>query len=83
MLNDGVCRATTDKQTHKHTNKHTYRVKTEETFFTLKFFLLFSFKKAVSNYLDNLRHYRTWFLHVLRHTQPRLQQGQDCHMTGI
>ena len=30
MLNDDVCRAPTDKQTHKHT----YRVKTEETFLT-------------------------------------------------
>ena len=54
MLNNGVCRATTDKQTHKQTStqthKHTYRVKTEETFLPWIFFLLlFSFKKAVSN----------------------------------
>ena len=40
MLNNGVCRATTDKQTHKHTKKtRTYRVKTEETFFYLEVFL--------------------------------------------
>ena len=38
MLNNGVCIATTDKQTHKHTNKHTYRVKTEEMFFYLQLF---------------------------------------------
>ena len=50
MSNDDVCRAMTDKQTHKHTNKHTYRVKTEETFFYLQvLFFQFSFKKAVSN----------------------------------
>ena len=53
MLNNEVSRATTDKQTHTHTHtykKHTYRVKTEETFFTLKCFnFKFLFKKAVSN----------------------------------
>ena len=38
MLNIEVCRVTTDK----HKNKHTYRVKTEVTFFTLKFFFFFS-----------------------------------------
>ena len=56
MLNDDVCRVVTDKQTHKYIHKHTYRVKTEETFFTAKFFIFyFSFpiclkvKKTVSN----------------------------------
>ena len=60
MLNDDVCRAATDKQTQKHTythiHKHTYRVKTEETCFTAKLFIVyFSFsislkvKKTVSN----------------------------------
>ena len=52
MLNDDVYRAATDKQTHKHIHKkQTYRVKTEETLFAFNFFLLFSFKKAVSNKL--------------------------------
>ena len=47
------------RQTNKHTNKktykkHTYRVKTEETFFYLKvLFFQFSFKKAVSNNNDH------------------------------
>ena len=54
MLNNGVCRAMTDKQTHEqkntHTNKHTYRVKTEETFlFSSSFFMFyFRLKKAFS-----------------------------------
>ena len=48
MLNNDVCRAPTDKQTHKHTHththKHTYRVKTEETFFYGQiFYFLFFF----------------------------------------
>ena len=44
MLNNEVFRATTDKQTHKHTkHKHTYRVKTEETFFYLQVFV-FNFR---------------------------------------
>ena len=33
MLNDEVCRAMTDKQTHKHT----YRVKLRKAFFAFKF----------------------------------------------
>ena len=34
MLNNEVCRPTTDKHTNTQTNKkHTYWVKTEETFF--------------------------------------------------
>ena len=41
MLNNDVCRAPTDKQTHTHIHKHTYRVKTEETFFTAKFFIVY------------------------------------------
>ena len=42
MLNDEVCRMATDKQTHKYIHKkHTYRVKTEETFFTAKCFIFF------------------------------------------
>ena len=57
MLNDEVCRAMTDKQTNEHTNKHTYWVKTEETFFKPPSFFIFYFylsnslnvKKAVSN----------------------------------
>ena len=61
MSNDEVCRAMTDKhtntQTHKHTNKkHTYWVKTEETFFLPPSFLfsifisliVWTLKKAVS-----------------------------------
>ena len=50
MLNDEVCRAMTDKQTHKQTNtqKHKYRVKTEETFFSVCVCFFFSFKKAGS-----------------------------------
>ena len=49
MSNDEVCRVMTDKQTHKHTKRHTYRIKTEETFLTFKFFnFKFLFKKAVS-----------------------------------
>ena len=49
MLNDNVCRAPTDKQTHIYTHKHTYRVKTEETFFYgqifyFLFFLLYLFE---------------------------------------
>ena len=44
MLNDDVCRARTDKQTHKYIHKHTYRVKTEETFFYGQiFYFLFFF----------------------------------------
>ena len=47
VLNDVVCRAPTDKQTHKHTHththKHTYRVKTEETFFYGQFFYFLFF----------------------------------------
>ena len=56
MLNGEVCRATTDKQTHKQTQKHTYRVKTEETLFDLQAFLnfLFAFKKEVSK--TNMQH---------------------------
>ena len=49
MLNDDACRVSTDKQTHKHTHthtykKHTYWVKTEETFFYRQvFYILFFF----------------------------------------
>ena len=62
MLNDEVCRMATDKQTHKYIHKkHTYRVKTEETFFMAKFFIFYlSFcnslkvKKTVSKkYLES------------------------------
>ena len=56
MLNDDVCRPPTDKQTHTYTNIHTYRVKTEETFFTADFFIFYfsvsinlNVKKTVSN----------------------------------
>ena len=50
MLNDVLCRAMTDKQTHKQTHKkHTYKLKTEETFFYLQvFYFIFSFEKVVS-----------------------------------
>ena len=44
MLNDEVCRAMTDKQIHKQTHKHTYRVKTEETFLCLLHFFIFYFR---------------------------------------
>ena len=48
MLNDEVCRMATDKQTHKYIHKkHTYRVKTEETFFTANFFI-FNFSFSIS-----------------------------------
>ena len=49
MLKDDVCRTATDKQTHKHTHthtykKHTYRVKTEETFFLPSTFSILDFR---------------------------------------
>ena len=44
MLNDEVCTATTDKQTHKQ--KHTHRVETEVTFFF--YFKVFMFSIFVS-----------------------------------
>ena len=44
MLNDKVCRAPTDKQTHKYIHKHTYWVKTEETFFYRQVFYLIAWK---------------------------------------
>ena len=47
MVNDDVCIAATDKQTHKHINKqktaHTYWIQTEEIFF----FFYFSFSNSL------------------------------------
>merc|ERR1711963_825818 len=42
-MGDDACRPPTDKQTHIYTHKHTYRVKTEEIFFTAKFFYFLFF----------------------------------------
>ena len=56
MLNDVVCRVATDK-TRTHTQKKTYRLRTEEPFIYLQvFFFLFSLKKAISKN-GNLTHF--------------------------
>ena len=70
MLNDDVCRARTDKQTHKHTythiHKHTYRVKTEETFFTAKFFIVyFSFSISLKVKKDGFQYTQYMSLMVM------------------
>ena len=66
MLNDDVCRAPTDKQTHIYTHKHTYRVKTEETFFYgqifyFLFFFLYLFESKKDGFqftlYDNVNNY--------------------------
>ena len=51
MFNDEVCRSTTDKHTNTQTNKkHTYGVKSDETFFYRQVFYFIFYYSFCNSY---------------------------------
>ena len=83
MFNDDVFRPPTDKQTHTHIHKHTYRVKTEETFFYGQFFyFLFFFLYLFESKKDGFQYklHKTITLQLL---DTRSFQSTHLHSTTI